>query len=124
MLVCVAGRGEKEKKERKRRGVKDDKRRNGDIQIFVLLFIVGDVNGALYGLPPSLLLCIVLVVVSTIFYFFSFRISLFLIEKKVIYEGTSASSGIATERDVYFCGTSKDDVFLGESLAGMTQLGS
>lgn len=77
--------------------------------------------------PPSLLLCIVLVVVSTIFYFFSFRISLFLI-KKVIYEGTGASSGIATERDVYFCGKSKDDVFLGESLpsslAGMTQLGS
>lgn len=74
--------------------------------------------------PPSLLFCIVLVVVSTIFYFFSFRISLFLIEKKVIYEGTGASSGIATERDVYFCGKSKDDVFLGESLAGMTQLGS
>lgn len=54
MLVCVAGRGEKEKKERMRRGVKDDKRRNGDIQIFVLLFIVGDVNGALYGLSPFL----------------------------------------------------------------------
>lgn len=54
MLVCVAGRGEKEKKERMRDEVKDDKRRNGDIQIFVLLFIVGDVNGALYGLSPFL----------------------------------------------------------------------
>lgn len=60
--------------------------------------------------PPSLLLCIVLFVVSTIFYFFPYFT--FSYKKKVIYEGTGASSGIATERDVYFCGKSKDDVFL------------